>query len=241
MTKKRNTGLTLVAKTKRQTELIDSISDFPVTFAIGSAGGGKTYIATAKAVEYVNYRLVERIIVVRPAVATEDLGFLPGDMKEKLDPYLLPIWDAVIDVAGREQFVEMQQSGQLHVAPLAFMRGRTFNNSFIILDEAQNTTKEQMKMFLTRFGENVKVVITGDLSQSDIPGTNGLQWAIEQLAECRSVNIVKFVRREVVRSALTRDLLQHLEKRREPVDTHLPDSSEDTRRDFPNFIVAAPI
>ena len=237
MTKAKSTGFIIEPKNKKQREFINSVSDFPVTFAIGSAGAGKTFLATAQAVEYIHYNLVDKLIVVRPAVATEQLGFLPGDMAEKIDPYLLPIWDALSDILGPEKFANFKETNKLEVAALAFMRGRTFKNAFIILDEAQNTTVEQMKMFLTRFGDNVKVVITGDLTQSDISGTNGLQWAIEKLELCKSVNIVKYVRRDVVRSPLVRDILQHLEKGNRDKNDNIPESAENTAGTLPDFIV----
>jgi phosphate starvation-inducible PhoH-like protein len=133
-------------------------------------------------------------------------------MKEKLDPYLMPLMDAFINLSNPKRVDDLVKTGEIEVAPLAFMRGRTFSDAFIILDEAQNTTIDQMRMFLTRFGENVKVVITGDLSQSDIPGTNGLAWAIEKLTNCSSVHVIKYSNSDVVRSSLVRELLKYLEE-----------------------------
>ncbi len=238
MTKKRYNSLSIEPKNAKQREFLNSVSDYPVTFAIGSAGGGKTYLATFKAIEYLQYGLVDKIVVVRPAVATEDLGYLPGDLIEKIDPYLLPIWDAFESLVGIERFEDYKQNRQIEIAALAFMRGRTISNAFIILDEAQNTTIDQMKMFLTRFGENVKVVITGDPSQSDINGANGLEWAVEKLQECKSVNMIKYTKREVVRSALTRDILHHLEKSNDKKSTSIPDSTLDPVRNVRSTVIS---
>lgn len=240
MNKKKQYTRLVEPKNNKQKEFLESVADYPVTFAVGSAGSGKTFLATAKAVEYLNYGLVDKLVVVRPAVATEDLGFLPGDMKEKVDPYLLPIWDCLSNIAGPEKFRDMQEDKLIEIAPLAFMRGRTFSNAFIILDEAQNTTIDQMKMFLTRFGENVKVVITGDPTQSDIKGMNGLNWALEKLSECKSVNIIKYSKNQVVRSMLVKDILTHLE-RENAKNTSATDSEGDTGRGLPEFIIREPI
>jgi phosphate starvation-inducible PhoH-like protein len=198
-------------KNKKQREFISAVAEKNVIFATGAAGSGKTFLAAAKALEYLEYAFVDRIIIVRPVVATEDIGFLPGDIKEKLDPYLLPLMDAFISISNPRRVQDLTQTGEIEIAPLAFMRGRTFSDAFIILDEAQNTTIEQMRMFLTRFGENVKVVITGDLTQSDIKGTNGLQWAIEKLKLCESVHILRYNNSDVVRSALVRDILKYID------------------------------
>jgi len=209
MVKKNNNKIE--PKNKKQREFIHAITEKSVVFTIGSAGSGKTFLAAAKALEYLEFAFVNRIVIVRPVVATEDIGYLPGDMNEKLDPYLMPLMDAFISVSNPKRVQDLTKTGEIEVAPLAFMRGRTFSDAFIILDEAQNTTIDQMRMFLTRFGENVKVVITGDLTQSDIPGTNGLQWAIDKLKNCNSVHIVKYTNADVVRSSLVRELLKYIE------------------------------
>jgi len=210
MNRKKN-SIVVEPKNKKQREFISALAEKNVVFATGAAGSGKTFLAAAKALESLEFAFVDRIIIVRPVVATEDIGFLPGDIKEKLDPYLLPLMDAFISLSNPRRIQDLTQTGEIEIAPLAFMRGRTFSDAFIILDEAQNTTIEQMRMFLTRFGENVKVVITGDLSQSDIKGTNGLQWAIEKLKHCDSVHILRYNNSDVVRSALVRDILKYVD------------------------------
>jgi phosphate starvation-inducible PhoH-like protein len=222
-------------KNKKQKEFLNAVAERPVVFAIGSAGSGKTFLAAAQAFHYINYEFVDKIVIVRPAVATEDLGYLPGDMKEKLDPYLLPLLDAFSDLSNPRVVKDMMVDGSIEVAALAFMRGRTFSNAFIILDEAQNTTVDQMKMFLTRFGENVRVVITGDPTQSDIRGENGLTWATKKLSNCHSVAVVKYENKDVVRSSLVRDILSHLEKNDKQF-SDISNSEENTTRDLPEFI-----
>lgn len=224
-------------KNKKQKEFISALSDFPVVISIGSAGSGKTYLAAYKALEQLSYQFIDRIVIVRPAVATEKLGFLPGDMKDKLDPYLAPILDSLCNVSNPKLIHELSTEGTIEIAPLAFMRGRTFSNAFIILDEAQNTTIEQMKMFLTRFGENVKVVITGDHTQSDISGQNGLLWAIEVLAASKSVSVIKYENKDVVRSSLVREILYHIEKAEKnettSKNTNISKGKVDTRSSIP--------
>jgi phosphate starvation-inducible PhoH-like protein len=210
MTRKKITNK-IEPKNKNQKEFLNAVVDKSIVFAIGAAGSGKTFLGAAKAVEYLEFGFVDRIIIVRPVVATEDIGFLPGDIKEKLDPYLLPLMDAFISITNPKRIQDLERTGEIEIAPLAFMRGRTFSNAFIILDEAQNTTIEQMRMFLTRFGEGVKVVITGDLTQSDIKGTNGLQWAVDRLKNCDSIHIVRYSNSDVVRSALVRDILKYID------------------------------
>jgi phosphate starvation-inducible PhoH-like protein len=198
-------------KNKNQKEFLNSITEYPVVFAVGSAGTGKTFLSAAKALEDLSYGFVDKIVLVRPVVATENLGYLPGDFKEKLDPYLLPLYDCLEQVSNPTHIAQLQEYNQIEVAPIAFMRGRTFSNAFIILDEAQNTTPAQMKLFLTRFGENVRVSITGDLSQSDLVGENGLSWALEKLKLCSSVKIVKYENKHVVRSRLVADLITYID------------------------------
>lgn len=198
-------------KNKIQKQFLTAIDEKPIVFALGSAGTGKTYLSAYKALEELGYNFVEKIVLVRPSVATENLGFLPGDFNEKLDPYLFPLFDCLIDISNSQYIKQLKEREQLIIAPLAFMRGRTFSNSFIILDEAQNTTISQMKLFLTRFGENVRVCITGDLSQSDLNGDNGLKWALERLKDCDSVEAIHYSSDYVVRSELAAELIKYLE------------------------------
>lgn len=201
----------ITAKNKSQKEFLNAIIEYPVVFAVGTAGSGKTFLSAAKALEDLSYNFVERIVLVRPVVATENLGFLPGDFKEKLDPYLLPLFDCLIQVSNEHYVQQLREEDKIHVAPIAFMRGRTFSDAFIILDEAQNTTVSQMKLFLTRFGENVRVCITGDLSQSDLKEENGLAWAIEKLEGCPSVKVIQYKQKDVVRSRLASELIKYLD------------------------------
>lgn len=207
----RNKIKTVTPKNKVQKQFINAIIECPVVFSVGAAGTGKTFLAAHQALESLSYSFVEKIVLVRPVVATEQLGYLPGDFKEKLDPYLLPLFDCLIQVSNQQYIEQLREYGKIEIAPLAFMRGRTFSNSFVILDEAQNTTVSQMKLFLTRFGENVRVVITGDVTQSDIKEENGLQWAIEKLRLCPSVSVVEYKNKDVVRSALVADLIKYLD------------------------------
>lgn len=225
MNRKKINNITVEPKNKKQKDFLNAIVEKDIVFATGTAGSGKTFLAAAKALEYLDFAFIGRIIIVRPVVATEDLGFLPGDIKEKLDPYLLPLFDAFITLSNPKRVQDLTQTGEIEIAPLAFMRGRTFSDAFVILDEAQNTTIDQMRMFLTRFGENVKVVITGDLSQSDIKGTNGLQWAVEKLQQCDRVAIIKYSISDVVRSELVKTILQYIdpnEKSKTPFEGAVP-------------------
>jgi phosphate starvation-inducible PhoH-like protein len=192
-------------RTPRQAEYLRAIDERELVFGQGPAGTGKTYLAVAKAVERLVKGEVDRIVLSRPAVeAGEQLGFLPGNMREKVDPYLRPLYDALYDMLPAPQVVKRLESGEIEVAPLAFMRGRTLTNAFAILDEAQNTTAVQMKMFLTRLGENSRMVVTGDLSQVDLPrGTrSGLRDALETLAGVEGVGVVHFTDEDVVRHPL---------------------------------------
>jgi phosphate starvation-inducible PhoH-like protein len=200
-------------KNKLQRQFVNSVSDKPITFATGCAGSGKTFLSAALALEYLSYNFVDKIINVRPIVATEDIGFLPGDMAAKLDPYLQPLMDAYESIYDPKTVGELVRSRQIQIATLAHMRGRNLTNAFIILDEAQNTTIKQMHMFLTRFGENVKVVITGDPSpaQTDIRGENGLVWAMDKLSSSKNVGIIQYTEKDVVRSELVKELLTHIE------------------------------
>ena len=201
----------IAPRSKVQGRYIKAIQEHDMVFAIGPAGTGKTYLAVCAAVEMFNAGKIDRIILSRPAVeAGERLGFLPGDMQEKIDPYLRPLFDALHDTLPGEQVVRRIASGEFEVAPLAFMRGRTLSNAFVILDEAQNTTPTQMKMFLTRLGENSRMVITGDLSQVDLPpGTRpGLKDAVETLDGVPGIRFVRFSDADVVRPPLVARIIR---------------------------------
>lgn len=202
-------------KTLGQKEYVDSIRKNLVTFGIGPAGTGKTYLAVALAAFYLKNREVSRIILTRPAVeAGEKLGFLPGDLQEKIDPYLRPLYDALADMFGFEQFQKMIDRGIIEVAPLAYMRGRTLEESFIILDEAQNTTREQMKMFLTRMGNHSRVVVNGDITQIDLGNRNisGLTEAEKVLARVSGVGMVYFTEADVVRHDMVGRIIRAYER-----------------------------
>ena len=195
----------LHGRTPRQIEYLKAIQAHDITFGIGPAGTGKTYLAVASAVDAFERDLVERIILTRPAVeAGERLGFLPGDLAQKVDPYLRPLYDALYDLMGYDRVSKLYEKGAIEIAPLAFMRGRTLNHAFIILDEAQNTTPEQMKMFLTRIGIGAKAVVTGDLTQVDLPKgqKSGLREAREVLKEVRGLAFTEFLKEDVVRHPL---------------------------------------
>ena len=202
-------GKTVRAKTSGQRRYVDAIRDNVVTFGIGPAGTGKSWLAVAMAVQALNAKTVQRIILTRPAVeAGERLGFLPGDLAAKFDPYLRPLYDALHDMVGAEQARSMLERQIVEVAPLAFMRGRTLNNSFVILDEAQNTTPEQMKMFLTRIGFGTKVVVTGDTTQVDVPdGRSGLRGVEKVLTGIRDLAFVHLDATDVVRHRIVADIV----------------------------------
>lgn len=208
-------GKPIKAKTVGQQNYMKAITKHTITIGVGPAGTGKTYLAVAAAVAAFRERSVNRIILTRPAVeAGERLGFLPGDLQNKVDPYLRPLYDALYDMLGPEVFQKYQERGSIEVAPLAYMRGRTLDDSFIILDEAQNTTKEQMKMFLTRLGFGSKVVITGDVTQIDLPSdkTSGLKDAIRVLEDVKDIAICKLTSADVVRHALVQEIINAYEK-----------------------------
>jgi len=208
-------GKPIKAKTVGQQEYMKAIAKNTITLGVGPAGTGKTYLAVAAAVAAFRERTVNRIILTRPAVeAGERLGFLPGDLQTKVDPYLRPLYDALYDMLGPETFQKYQERGSIEVAPLAYMRGRTLDDSFIILDEAQNTTKEQMKMFLTRLGFGSKIVITGDVTQIDLPGdkTSGLKDAIRVLENVKDIAICRLTSADVVRHALVQQIINAYEK-----------------------------
>jgi len=193
------------ARSPRQAAYLEALGDFELVFGLGPAGTGKTYLAVAVAVSMLKAGKVDRIILSRPAVeAGERLGFVPGDMKEKIDPYLRPLYDALYDMMPGDQVDRRLQAGEIEIAPLAFMRGRTLANSFIILDEAQNTTPTQMKMFLTRLGENSRMAVTGDPSQIDLPlgAKSGLNDAMETLRGVNGITLVEFTDADVVRHPL---------------------------------------
>lgn len=210
-----NRGKPIKAKTLGQKNYVNAINNNTVTFAIGPAGTGKTFLAVAMAVNALRAKQVSRIILTRPAVeAGERLGFLPGDLQSKIDPYLRPLYDALYEMFGMETFNRHMESGSIEIAPLAYMRGRTLDDSFIILDEAQNTTKEQMKMFLTRLGFGSKMVITGDITQIDLPcGTkSGLAEAAEILKDVEGISVFKLTEVDVVRHALVQRIIRAYEK-----------------------------
>ena len=208
-------GKPIKAKTVGQQTYMKAIMKNTVTIGVGPAGTGKTYLAVAAAVAAFREKQVNRIILTRPAVeAGERLGFLPGDLQNKVDPYLRPLYDALYDMLGAETFQKYQERGSIEVAPLAYMRGRTLDDSFIILDEAQNTTREQMKMFLTRLGFGSKIVITGDVTQIDLPDdkTSGLKDAIRVLEGVKDIAICKLTSADVVRHALVQQIINAYEK-----------------------------
>lgn len=215
-----NRGKPIRSKTVGQRKYVDYIRKKTITFGIGPAGTGKTYLAVAMAVNSFKSKQVEKIILTRPAVeAGEKLGFLPGDLQEKVNPYLRPLYDALQEMLGLDSYSKLMEKGVIEIAPLAYMRGRTLNNAFIILDEAQNTTKEQIKMFLTRLGENSKMVITGDLTQIDLPEgkISGLKHATRILQGIDEIGIMRFSEKDVVRHPLVQLIVKayetHEEKR----------------------------
>ena len=208
-------GKAVQPKTLGQKEYINLIKNNDITFGIGPAGTGKTYLAVAMAVKAFKRDEVSRIILTRPAVeAGENLGFLPGDLKDKVDPYLRPLYDALFDMLGADKFNKYLERGLIEVAPLAFMRGRTLDNAFIILDEAQNTTREQMKMFLTRLGFGSKAVVTGDLTQTDLPDNkkSGLLHARDVLKGVEGIGSINLTERDVVRHALVQRIIVAYDK-----------------------------
>ena len=208
-------GKPIKAKTVGQRRYVDAINKHTVTFGIGPAGTGKTFLAVAMAVRALGDKQVSRIILTRPAIeAGEKLGFLPGDLQSKIDPYLRPLYDAMYELLGPENYQRQLEKGVIEIAPLAYMRGRTLDDSFIILDEAQNATPEQMKMFLTRLGFNSKAVITGDLTQTDLPGgqKSGLSVAVKILEGVEDIAVHAFTDRDVVRHQLVQRIIRAYEK-----------------------------
>ena len=218
-------GKPIKAKTVGQQEYMKAIMKNTITLGIGPAGTGKTYLAVAAAVAAFRERTINRIILTRPAVeAGERLGFLPGDLQNKVDPYLRPLYDALYDMLGPETFQKYQERGSIEVAPLAYMRGRTLDDSFIILDEAQNTTKEQMKMFLTRLGFGSKIVITGDITQIDLPSdkTSGLKDAVRVLEGVKDIAVCRLTSADVVRHALVQEIISAYERADKKVQAPKP-------------------
>lgn len=211
-------GKPVKAKTLGQKKYLEAIKNNTITIGVGPAGTGKTYLAVAMAVKAFRAKQVNRIILTRPAVeAGEKLGFLPGDLQSKVDPYLRPLYDALFDMLGAENFQRCQERGDIEVAPLAYMRGRTLDDSFIILDEAQNTTCEQMKMFLTRLGFNSKAVVTGDITQIDLPDgkKSGLKDAVSILKKIDDIAIIKLSSKDVVRHKLVQAIINAYERAEE--------------------------
>ena len=210
-----NRGKFIKPKTIGQKKYIDSVKGNDIVFSIGPAGTGKTYLAVAMAVSAFKNKRVSRIILTRPAVeAGESLGFLPGDLQMKIDPYLRPLYDALYDILGSETYLKYKERGLIEVAPLAYMRGRTLDDAFIILDEAQNTTKAQMKMFLTRIGFSSKTIVTGDITQIDLPRgkESGLKQASEILKEIPGIGFIELTGRDVVRHKLVQKIIKAYDK-----------------------------
>ncbi len=210
-----NSGKPVRARTPNQRRLAEESVENDLIFAIGPAGTGKTYTAIALAVRALKNKEIKKIILSRPAVeAGENLGFLPGDLKEKIDPYLQPLYDALQDMIPPKKLEEFMKDGTIQIAPLAFMRGRTLSNAFVILDEAQNTTVNQLKMFLTRMGLNAKFIVTGDVTQIDLPkrSNSGLLHAMKILGKIKSISIIEFDKSDIVRHRLVRDIVHAYEK-----------------------------
>ena len=210
-----NGGAKIKARTQNQRKLVEAVNENDMVFAVGPAGTGKTYTAVALAVRALKAKEVKRIVLTRPAVeAGENLGFLPGDLKEKLDPYMMPLYDALRDMIPGEKLAEMLEYGVIEIAPLAFMRGRTLDKAFVILDEAQNATTMQMKMFLTRMGMTAKFVITGDMSQVDLPRQqkSGLAYALDALKDVEGIGIVRLNQNDVLRHNLVKKIIDAFEK-----------------------------
>ncbi len=208
-------GKVIKPRTIHQYELVKSVKKNDLVFAIGPAGTGKTYVAIALAVKAFKERLVKKIILTRPAVeAGEQLGFLPGDMKEKLDPYLQPLYDGLADMLPKKKLEEMYSERLIEVAPLAYMRGRTLENAFVILDEAQNTSDSQLKMFLTRMGQNSKFIVTGDITQIDLPRhkKSGLVHSLDLFRDISGIDFIFFDKGDVVRHPIVRKIIDAYEK-----------------------------
>jgi phosphate starvation-inducible PhoH-like protein len=212
-----NNGLVIKARTSNQRKMVTAIGKNDMLFAIGPAGTGKTYTAVALAVKALKNKEIKRIILTRPAVeAGENLGFLPGDLMEKLDPYMQPLYDALIDMLPPDKIDQYLENRILQIAPLAFMRGRTLDNAFVILDEAQNTTESQMKMFLTRMGANAKFIITGDVTQIDLPSKqpSGLLQAMRILKDMDNISIIELDTNDVIRHKLVKAIIDKYENKK---------------------------
>lgn len=210
-----DTGKTIIPRTVNQASYLSAIHNSPVTFGIGPAGTGKTYLAVVMAIHYFLKGKVERIVLTRPAVeAGENLGFLPGDLIQKINPYLRPLYDALFDLLGAERVTSLIEKGFIEIAPLAYMRGRTLNNAYIILDEAQNTTMSQMKMFLTRLGSNSKFVISGDVTQIDLakPQFSGLIQSQKILSNINGIEFINFSREDISRHPIVEKIVEAYEK-----------------------------
>ena len=208
------TGRPIIPRSENQKKIVDDYATNDMIFAIGPAGSGKTYTAVALAVRALKAKVVRRIILTRPAVeAGENLGFLPGDLKEKLDPYLQPLYDALRDMLSQQKLESLIQQGVIEIAPLAFMRGRTLDNAFVILDEAQNTSMEQLKMFLTRMGRNSKFIITGDVTQIDLPKNqlSGLLPTIEKVKHIKGIAVIELQSCDIVRHKLVSKIIEALD------------------------------
>lgn len=212
-------GKPIKCKTVKQRHYVESIKNNIISFSVGPAGTGKTYLAVALAVSAFKSKQVDKIILTRPAVeAGEKLGFLPGDLQEKVNPYLRPLYDALQEMFGIDTYFKLIEKGSIEIAPLAYMRGRTLNNAFIILDEAQNTTREQMKMFLTRLGESSKMVITGDITQIDLPEGKkcGLKQAVSILKDTKDIGITILTEKDVVRHPLISQIIKAYDRAEKP-------------------------
>lgn len=209
-------GNKIKARTYNQRKLVEAVNTKDMVFAVGPAGTGKTYTAVACAVRALKNKQVRRIILTRPAVeAGESLGFLPGDMKDKLDPYMMPLYDALRDMIPPEKLLDFIELGVIEIAPLAFMRGRTLDKAFVILDEAQNTTVNQMKMFLTRMGMNANFIVTGDASQIDLPTKqkSGLIFALDRLENIKDIGVVRLNKNDVIRHHLVKQIIEAFDEK----------------------------
>jgi phosphate starvation-inducible PhoH-like protein len=225
-----NNGKSIRARTVNQHRLAEEYKTNDLLFAIGPAGTGKTYTAIALAVAAFKNKAVKKIILTRPAVeAGEKLGFLPGDMKEKLDPYLQPLYDALHDMLPPRKLAELIDAGTVQIAPLAYMRGRTLDNAFVILDEAQNATTSQLKMFLTRMGRSAKFIVTGDLTQIDLPNRNlsGLGTTVRILERIEGISVIHFDQRDIIRHPLVKDIVAAYEKQETPPPNPLPEGDRE--------------
>ena len=224
-----NNGKSIRARTVNQRRMTEEYKNSDLLFAIGPAGTGKTYTAIALAVAAFKSKAVRKIILTRPAVeAGEKLGFLPGDMKEKLDPYLQPLYDALYDMLPQKKLTDLMDAGTVQIAPLAYMRGRTLDNAFVILDEAQNATVNQLKMFLTRMGRSAKFIVTGDLTQIDLPqrSQSGLNTTINILKSIEGISIVHFDQRDIIRHPLVKDIVAAYEKQEVKQDSQQSGSTQ---------------